>query len=161
MQVSGRKKRKKEDQGVQVPNTKKLVPHWDKDLTFVLSAVGLVVGLDRLEDISEEAMDTMIDTNVKGLVHVTQSVLPGMRKRNRGHVINIGSVAGHQAYGNGSIYCASKAAVASITKALLFETIDTAIRISEINPGTNLACGCYCCLLLPWMHHCAGVRLLL
>jgi 3-hydroxy acid dehydrogenase/malonic semialdehyde reductase len=97
----------------------------------------LVIGLDRLEDISEEAMDTMIDTNVKGLVHVTQSILPGMRRRNKGHIINIGSVAGHQAYGNGSIYCASKAAVASITKALLFETVDTAIRISEINPGNK------------------------
>lgn len=80
-------------------------------------------------------MDTMIDTNVKGLVHVTQAVLPGMRARNKGHIINIGSVAGQQAYGNGSVYCASKAAVASITKALLFETMDTDIRISEINPG--------------------------
>ncbi|GJJ73911.1 3-hydroxy acid dehydrogenase / malonic semialdehyde reductase [Entomortierella parvispora] len=105
------------------------------DVDVLINNAGLVIGLDKLEDISEEAMDTMIDTNVKGLVHVTQSVLPGMRKRNKGHVINIGSVAGHQAYGNGSIYCASKAAVASITKALLFETIDTAIRISEINPG--------------------------
>jgi NADP-dependent 3-hydroxy acid dehydrogenase YdfG len=83
-------------------------------------------------------MDTMIDTNVKGLVHVTQAVLPGMRARDKGHIINIGSVAGQQAYGNGSIYCGSKAAVASITKALLFETIDTAIRISEINPGISI-----------------------
>lgn len=101
----------------------------------LLVHLGLVIGLEKLEDITEEAMDTMIDTNVKGLVHVTQAVLPGMRARDKGHIINIGSVAGHQAYGNGSIYCGSKAAVASITKALLFETIDTAIRISEINPG--------------------------
>lgn len=97
-----------------------------------------MIGLEKLEDITEEAMDTMIDTNVKGLVHVTQAVLPGMRTRDKGHIINIGSVAGHQAYGNGSIYCGSKAAVASITKALLFETIDTAIRISEINPGISV-----------------------
>lgn len=99
---------------------------------------GLVIGLEKLEDITEEAMDTMIDTNVKGLVHVTQAVLPGMRARDKGHIINIGSVAGQQAYGNGSIYCGSKAAVASISKALLFETIDTAIRISEINPGKSV-----------------------
>ncbi|KAI1316583.1 hypothetical protein EDD11_009708 [Mortierella claussenii] len=105
------------------------------DIDVLVNNAGLVIGLDKLEDITEEAMDTMIDTNVKGLVHVTQSVLPGMRARNRGHIINIGSVAGQQAYGNGSIYCASKAAVASITKALLYETVDTAIRISEINPG--------------------------
>ena len=96
---------------------------------------GLVIGLDKLEDITEEAMDTMFDTNVKGLVYVTQAVIPGMRARNKGHVINIGSVAGQQAYGNGSIYCATKAAVASITRALMHETIDTAIRVSEINPG--------------------------
>ncbi|KAG0258455.1 hypothetical protein BG011_003278 [Mortierella polycephala] len=105
------------------------------EVDVLVNNAGLVIGLDKLEDITEEAMDTMIDTNVKGLVHVTQSVLPGMRARNKGHVINIGSVAGHQAYGNGSVYCASKAAVASITKALLYETVDTAIRVSEINPG--------------------------
>ncbi|KAG0316846.1 hypothetical protein BGZ97_006325 [Linnemannia gamsii] len=105
------------------------------DVDVLVNNAGLVIGLERLEDITEEAMDTMIDTNVKGLVHVTQAVLPGMRARDKGHIINIGSVAGQQAYGNGSIYCGSKAAVASITKALLFETIDTAIRISEINPG--------------------------
>ncbi|KAG0201136.1 hypothetical protein BGX28_005948 [Mortierella sp. GBA30] len=105
------------------------------DVDVLVNNAGLVIGLDKLEDITEEAMDTMIDTNVKGLVHITQSVLPGMRARNYGHIINIGSVAGQQAYGNGSIYCASKAAVASITKALLYETVDTAIRISEINPG--------------------------
>ncbi|KAF9438184.1 hypothetical protein BGZ76_009282, partial [Entomortierella beljakovae] len=105
------------------------------DIDVLLNNAGLVIGLEKLEDISEEAMDTMIDTNVKGLVHVTQAVLPGMRARNKGHIINIGSVAGQQAYANGSVYCASKAAVASITKALLYETVDTAIRISEINPG--------------------------
>lgn len=102
---------------------------------FVVLFLGLVIGLEKLEDITEEAMDTMIDTNVKGLVFVTQAVLPGMRARNKGHVINIGSVAGQQAYGNGSIYCATKAAVASITRALMHETVDTAIRVSEINPG--------------------------
>ncbi|KAF9285535.1 hypothetical protein BGZ74_001460 [Mortierella antarctica] len=101
----------------------------------LVNNAGLVIGLDKLEDITEEAMDTMLDTNVKGLVYVTQAVVPGMRARNSGHIINIGSVAGQQAYANGSIYCASKAAVASITRALMAETIDTAIRVSEINPG--------------------------
>ncbi|KAF9579198.1 hypothetical protein BGW38_004636, partial [Lunasporangiospora selenospora] len=70
-----------------------------------------------------------------GLVHVTQAVLPGMKKRNQGHIINIGSVAGQQPYANGSVYCASKAAVASISRALVHETVDTDIRVSEINPG--------------------------
>ncbi|KAF8953163.1 hypothetical protein BGZ46_003264, partial [Entomortierella lignicola] len=101
----------------------------------LVNNAGLVIGLDKLEDITESSLDTMIDTNVKGLVHVTQAVLPGMRQRNKGHIINIGSVAGQQAYANGSIYCATKAAVASITRALMHETVDTAIRVSEINPG--------------------------
>ncbi|KAF8949751.1 hypothetical protein BGZ52_004899, partial [Haplosporangium bisporale] len=101
----------------------------------LVNNAGLVIGLDKLEDITEEAMDTMFDTNVKGLVYVTQAVVPGMRARNSGHIINIGSVAGQQAYANGSIYCATKAAVASITRALMAETVDTAIRVSEINPG--------------------------
>ncbi|KAG0319760.1 hypothetical protein BGZ97_001495, partial [Linnemannia gamsii] len=104
------------------------------DIDVLVNNAGLVIGLDKLEDITEEAMDTMIDTNVKGLVYVTQAVIPGMRRRNKGHVINIGSVAGQQAYGNGSIYCATKAAVASVTRALMHETVDTAIRVSEINP---------------------------
>ncbi|KAF9302422.1 hypothetical protein BGZ91_009335, partial [Linnemannia elongata] len=104
------------------------------DIDVLINNAGLVIGLDKLEDITEEAMDTMIDTNVKGLVYVTQAVIPGMRARNKGHVINIGSVAGQQAYGNGSIYCATKAAVASVTRALMHETVDTAIRVSEINP---------------------------
>ncbi|KAF9346359.1 hypothetical protein BGX26_002151 [Mortierella sp. AD094] len=105
------------------------------DVDVLVNNAGLVIGLDKLEDITESALDTMIDTNVKGLVHVTQAVLPGMRKRNKGHIINIGSVAGQQAYANGSIYCATKAAVASVTRALMHETVDTAIRVSEINPG--------------------------
>ncbi|KAG0086080.1 hypothetical protein BGZ93_008086 [Podila epicladia] len=105
------------------------------NVDVLVNNAGLVIGLDKLEDITEEAMDTMFDTNVKGLVYVTQAVVPGMRARNSGHIINIGSVAGQQAYANGSIYCASKAAVASITRALMAETVDTAIRVSEINPG--------------------------
>ncbi|KAF9363001.1 hypothetical protein BGX34_005073 [Mortierella sp. NVP85] len=105
------------------------------DVDVLVNNAGLVIGLEKLENISEEALNTMIDTNVKGLVHVTQSVLPGMRAKNKGHIINIGSVAGLQAYANGSVYCASKAAVSSISKALLYETVDTAIRISQIDPG--------------------------
>ncbi|KAF9410421.1 hypothetical protein BGZ94_001648 [Podila epigama] len=105
------------------------------DVDVLVNNAGLVIGLDKLEDITEDAMDTMLDTNVKGLVYVTQAVVPGMRARNKGHIINIGSVAGQQPYANGSIYCASKAAVASITRALMAETVDTAIRVSEINPG--------------------------
>ncbi|KAG0253231.1 hypothetical protein DFQ27_007531 [Actinomortierella ambigua] len=108
---------------------------FEDNVDILINNAGLVIGLDKLEDITEEALDTMMDTNVKGLVHVTQAVLPGMRQRNKGHIINIGSVAGQQPYANGSIYCATKAAVASISRALMAETVNTNIRVSEINPG--------------------------
>ncbi|KAG0238322.1 hypothetical protein BGW42_005555 [Actinomortierella wolfii] len=116
-------------------NVNEVTAQFEDHVDVLVNNAGLVIGLDKLEDITEEALDTMMDTNVKGLVHVTQAVLPGMKKRNKGHIINIGSVAGQQPYANGSIYCATKAAVAAISRALMAETVDTQIRVSEINPG--------------------------
>jgi NADP-dependent 3-hydroxy acid dehydrogenase YdfG len=77
----------------------------------------------------------MIDTNVKGLVYVTQNILPVMKANNRGHIINVGSIAGLQAYPNGSIYCASKHAVDAISNSLRMELVASPIRVSAINPG--------------------------
>ncbi|KAF9437266.1 hypothetical protein BGZ76_001381, partial [Entomortierella beljakovae] len=105
------------------------------DVDILVNNAGMVHGMDKLEDTPEDSLDAMLDTNVKGLVFVTQAVLPSMRKRNKGHIINIGSVAGQQPYAHGSIYCATKAAVAAITRSLMHETVDTAIRVSEVNPG--------------------------
>ncbi|KAI7886835.1 NAD(P)-binding protein [Lichtheimia hyalospora FSU 10163] len=105
------------------------------EIDCLVNNAGLVIGVDPLKDVSEEAYDTMFDTNVKGLVFVTQAVLPYMLARQSGHIINIGSVAGKQSYPNGSIYCASKHAVDAITTALRWELMNTPLRVSEINPG--------------------------
>ncbi|KAI9322454.1 hypothetical protein BX666DRAFT_1894947 [Dichotomocladium elegans] len=104
-------------------------------IDVLVNNAGLVLGLDPLLQVSEQDFDTMFDTNVKGLVFVTQAVLPGMLARQQGHIINIGSVAGKQSYPGGSIYCGTKHAVDAITTALRFELMDTPIRVSEINPG--------------------------
>ena len=77
----------------------------------------------------------MLDTNVKGLIYVTRDVLRGMVKRGRGHIINIGSIAGHEVYPGGNVYCASKAAVRALTAGLRMDTLDTPIRVSAVDPG--------------------------
>ncbi|CAO3613161.1 unnamed protein product [Mucor hiemalis] len=105
------------------------------DIDVLVNNAGLVIGLDHLSEVSEEAFDTMFETNVKGLVFLTQAILPGMKQNKKGHIINIGSVAGKESYPGGSIYCGSKHAVDAITKSLLFELMDTPIRVSQICPG--------------------------
>jgi len=79
--------------------------------------------------------DTMIDTNIKGLLYMTKAALPGMIRKNHGHIVNIGSVAGHGIYASGNIYCATKHAVRAISKSLRIDLIGTSIRVSEIDPG--------------------------
>ncbi|KAL0078926.1 hypothetical protein J3Q64DRAFT_1734017 [Phycomyces blakesleeanus] len=114
-----------------VPGLLEKVKHVD----VLVNNAGLVIGLDRLLDTSAEAIDAMFNTNVKGLVFLTQAVLPGMLARQTGHIINLGSVAGKQSYGGGSIYCATKHAVDAITRALSIELVDTPLRVSQICPG--------------------------
>jgi NADP-dependent 3-hydroxy acid dehydrogenase YdfG len=75
------------------------------DIDILVNNAGLVIGLDHLSEVSEDAFDTMFETNVKGLVFLTQAILPGMKSNKKGHIINIGSVAGKESYPGGSIYC--------------------------------------------------------
>jgi hypothetical protein len=77
----------------------------------------------------------MIDTNVKGLLYVTRAVLPGMVARGRGHVVNVGSVAGHEPYARGNVYCATKAAVRALNKAMRLDLLGTGVRVTSIDPG--------------------------
>ena len=77
----------------------------------------------------------MIDTNVKGLLYLTRCVVPGMVERGSGHVINIGSIAGHETYPNGAVYCATKHAVAAINRGLGIDTLGTGVRVSSVDPG--------------------------
>jgi len=106
-----------------------------KNIDVLVNNAGLVIGVDKLADVTEDAIDTMLATNVKGLVFLTQAVLPGMKERKKGHILNVGSVSGKQVYSGGGIYCASKHAVDAISRTLLLELVDTPIRVSQINPG--------------------------
>ncbi|HLQ66488.1 MAG TPA: SDR family NAD(P)-dependent oxidoreductase [Candidatus Limnocylindrales bacterium] len=104
-------------------------------LDVVVNNAGLAAGLDPVQSADPDDWDRMIDTNVKGLLWVTRAVLPGMIERRRGDVVNIGSVAGHQAYGGGSVYAATKFAVRAISEALRYDVLGTGVRVTNVAPG--------------------------
>lgn len=106
-----------------------------KDVDVLINNAGLVIGYDHVGDISEDKINTIFDTNVKGLLNVTQAILPIMKARNKGHIINIGSIAGKESYPGGGVYCASKHAVHAITNSLRMELVGSPIRVSQISPG--------------------------
>ncbi len=105
------------------------------EVDILINNAGLALSTDKLQDGNPSNWDTMIDTNVKGLLYVTRAVLPSMIKRNSGHIINIGSISGHDCYASGNVYCATKHAVRAISKSLRLDLFGTAIRVSEIDPG--------------------------
>jgi 3-hydroxy acid dehydrogenase / malonic semialdehyde reductase len=104
-------------------------------IDVLVNNAGLSRGLARLQEYDLTDIDEMVDTNVKGLLYVTRAVLPGMVARNRGHVINIGSIAGHWTYPNGAVYCASKAAVKSISEGMKMDLLGTTVRVTSVDPG--------------------------
>ncbi len=113
---------------------KNLTAKWN-NIDILVNNAGLSRGLDPIQDGSIQDWEEMIDTNIKGLLYVTRAVLPGMVKRNSGHIINIGSIAGHEVYPKGNVYCASKHAVDAITKGIRMDVVDTDIRVTTIDPG--------------------------
>jgi 3-hydroxy acid dehydrogenase / malonic semialdehyde reductase len=104
-------------------------------IDVLVNNAGLSRGFEPLHEGSEDDWEAMIDTNVKGLLYVTRAVLPGMVQRGYGHVINIGSVAGHETYPRGNVYCASKAAVRVLNKGMRLDLIGAGIRVSSVDPG--------------------------
>lgn len=106
-----------------------------KKIDILINNAGLSRGLNKLQDGVLEDWEEMIDTNVKGLLYVSKEVLKVMLKNNSGHIINIGSIAGHEVYPAGNVYCASKHAVDAITKGLRMDLNGTNIRVSTIDPG--------------------------
>jgi 3-hydroxy acid dehydrogenase / malonic semialdehyde reductase len=104
-------------------------------IDILVNAAGLGIGLDSIPDGDPSEWDTIFDTNVKGLLNLTKPVVSEMVRRGAGHVINIGSIAGHEMYTNGAVYCASKAAVDRITKGLRMDILGTGVRVSTIDPG--------------------------
>lgn len=111
-----------------------LTAKWS-DIDILINNAGLALTTDKLQDGNINNWDTMIDTNLRGLLYVTHAILPGMISRNRGHIINIGSVAGHEYYPAGNVYCATKHAVKAISKTLRIDLLGTALRVTEIDPG--------------------------
>lgn len=104
-------------------------------IDILVNNAGLGKGLDKIHLGNPEGWNQMIDTNIKGLLYVSLAVIPGMIERGRGHVINIGSIAGHQVYPGGNVYCATKHAVDALTKGMLIDLVDTPVRVSTIDPG--------------------------
>ncbi|NOZ95835.1 MAG: SDR family NAD(P)-dependent oxidoreductase [Acidobacteria bacterium] len=104
-------------------------------IDILVNNAGLARGLAPIHEGDPCDWDEMIDTNVRGLLNVTRAVLPGMVRRGAGHVINIGSIAGHEVYPSGNVYCATKHAVAALTRAMGIDLLGTGVRVSSVDPG--------------------------
>jgi 3-hydroxy acid dehydrogenase / malonic semialdehyde reductase len=104
-------------------------------IEILINNAGLSRGLNKLHEGEIQDWEEMIDTNVKGLLYVTRAIVPGMVARGCGHVVNLGSIAGHQTYPQGNVYCATKAAVRSISEGLKIDLLGTPIRVTSVDPG--------------------------
>jgi len=106
-----------------------------KRIDILVNNAGLAVGLDHIQAGNTDDWDRMIDTNVKGLLYVTRTVSPLMAARSKGHIFNIGSIAGNEVYENGNVYCASKFAVKALSKSMRIDMLKNNIRVTLIAPG--------------------------
>ena len=111
------------------------IPDSFSSVDILINNAGLARSFAALHEQPVEDFEEMVDTNVKGLLYVTRAVVPGMVERGRGHVVNIGSTAGHEVYPNGAVYCATKHAVAAITRGLKLDLHGTPIRVTTVDPG--------------------------
>lgn len=101
----------------------------------LVNNAGLAAGFDKLHQGSHDDWDRMIDTNVKGVLNVSRSIIPGMVERNTGHVINIGSIAGHVVYPSGNVYNATKFALRALSEGMSIDLLGTNVRVSSVDPG--------------------------
>jgi len=111
------------------------IPEAWQSVDILVNNAGLSRGLTKMYQDDIDNWDEMIDTNVKGLLYITRAVVPGMVARNQGHVINLGSIAGHETYPNGGVYCATKGAERMITEGLRIDLNGTAVRVTSVDPG--------------------------
>ena len=111
-----------------------LPQEWES-INVLVNNAGLSRALDPVYANSVADVDVMVDTNVKGLLYVTRAVVPGMVARGAGHIVNIGSTAGHEVYPGGTVYCATKHAVGAITRGLKMDLHGTGVRVSSVDPG--------------------------
>ena len=111
------------------------LPEEWQEIEVLVNNAGLALGLEPEYEGDFRDWDTMIGTNIKGLLYVTRAVVPGMVQRRKGHIVNIGSVAGDAAYANGNVYCGTKAAVKAITDGLRIDIAETPLRVTLLKPG--------------------------
>ncbi len=111
------------------------LPNEFRGIDVLINNAGLALGLNAIDGGDQDQWETMIDTNVKGLLFVTKAVVPLMIARGKGHIINIGSIAGREVYQKGNVYCATKAAVDSLTKAMRMDLVTRNIKVSQVAPG--------------------------
>ena len=111
------------------------LPEEWQGIDVLINNAGLVIGVDKEHEGNLDEWDIVIDTNIKSLLAMTRMVVPGMVERGRGHIINIGSIAGDAAYPGGSVYCATKAAVKALSDGLRIDLVDTPLRVTNIKPG--------------------------
>ncbi|HNW69585.1 MAG TPA: SDR family NAD(P)-dependent oxidoreductase [Bacteroidales bacterium] len=113
------------------------LPEKWKKIDILINNAGKALGIDLIQDGNISDWDAMIDTNVKGLLYVSKYIIPLMIERNGGHIINIGSIAGKEAYIKGNVYCATKAAVDSLTKSMRIDLVEHNIKVTQIAPGAT------------------------
>lgn len=118
-----------------VTTTLASLPESWRAIDILVNNAGLSRGLNKLYEDDIDNWEEMIDTNVKGLLYVTRAIVPGMIERNHGHVINLGSIAGHAAYPKGGVYCATKAAERFLSDGLRIDVNGTAVRVTSVDPG--------------------------
>lgn len=107
---------------------------WEK-VEILVNNAGLAVGLNHIHEGLVDDWERMIDTNIKGLLYITRYISPGMIERKKGHIINLGSIAGKEAYENGNVYIATKFAVDGLTKAMRIDLVNYGIKVTSIDPG--------------------------
>jgi NADP-dependent 3-hydroxy acid dehydrogenase YdfG len=120
---------------VAVERTLYSLPEEWRDIDVLVNNAGLSRGLTKVYEQDPEDWQEMVDTNVLGLLHVTRAIVPRMVERGVGHVINLGSTAGHMTYANGTVYCATKAAEMAISEGLKLDLMGTPVRVTSIDPG--------------------------
>jgi serine 3-dehydrogenase len=118
-----------------VEETLAALPEAWRAIDILVNNAGLSRGLDPIQEGSIQDWEEMIDTNIKGLLYVSRAILPGMIERGSGHVVNIGSIAGHEVYPKGNVYCATKHAVGAITRGMQIDLLGTGVRVTTVDPG--------------------------
>jgi NADP-dependent 3-hydroxy acid dehydrogenase YdfG len=106
-----------------------------RNIDVLINNAGLALGRDFFDEADLDEWDTMMDTNVKGLLYVSRAVLPLMISQNKGHIINLGSVAAKEVYERGNVYCASKFAVDALSKSMRIDLLRHNIKVTAIHPG--------------------------